>query len=77
MALQATRQPTPEFTAFMILATVQENIGAQIEGQRSLNKILEMRPDLSASHLEQILPFRDKDFLTQIIASLKRLGFEC
>ena len=73
-AAHATRQPTAEVTAHIILAAAFAHLDREEEGRRAFADALSLKPDIDAAYVGQIFPFEEPANLEFILAGLRRAG---
>ena len=56
------------------LATAYANLGPMEEAREALQEAVKVKPDLSISYLEKILPTRHKDGLEIYLSGLRKAG---
>ena len=73
-ATHATRQPTAEVTAYIVLAAALAHLGREEEGCGAFEDALSLKPDIDAAFVGQIFPFEDPANLEIILTGLRRSG---
>ena len=73
-AAHATRQPTAEVTAHIVLTAALAHLDREEEGRRAFADALSLKPDIDAAYVGEIFPFEDPANLEFILAGLRRAG---
>jgi len=73
---QGTRQPTAAWTAYCFLASALGHLENVSRAQAAVDNTLQVKPDLNATHLREIIPFRDPAHFKILIEGLKKAGLE-
>jgi adenylate cyclase len=74
-AKRSLRLPTPVgYWNHATLATAYANLGSMEEARVALQEAVRMKPDLSISFLEKLLPTRNKDGLEIYLSGLSKAG---
>ncbi len=74
VARHAARQPTAELTAYAVLAAILGHLGKDEEARIAMADLLRIKPDISANHIAQILPYRDSVDIEYVIEGLYKAG---
>jgi tetratricopeptide (TPR) repeat protein len=73
---QGTRQPTAAWTTYCLLASALGHLDDSSRTQAAVDHTLRVKPDLNATHLREIFPFRDPAHFEILIEGLKKAGLK-